>query len=75
MERIKVILMAGIAGTSLSPLIDAETFECTDAQNCEVRLWDPQEERWGEPEEVPDGTIVDTAWAMPWGDGWEATDD
>lgn len=59
--------------TLASSLSLADTFKCTDADGCEVRLWDPDANEWGDPEEVPDGTIVDTRWAMPWGEGWSET--
>jgi hypothetical protein len=54
----------------LAPLALAETFKCNQSTGCEVRLWNPNSQEWGEPEEVPDGTIVDSKWAMPWGEGW-----
>jgi hypothetical protein len=49
----------------------ADLIKCTDSGGCEVRLWDPENSRWGDPEDVPKGTIIDSAWGLAWGEGWQ----
>lgn len=50
----------------------AGDFKCTQPDGCNVRLWDPGCSCWLTAEEVPNGTIVNSDWAMPWGEGWSS---
>lgn len=54
----------------LAPLASADLLKCVQTEGCQVRLWNPTTQSWGDPEPAPRGTIIDTAWGMGWGEGW-----
>ncbi len=64
----KVALCIGLL-VSAAPAVFAKTFQCQQA-TCLVRLKNPETGGWLPPEVLPRGTIVDTAWGMPYGEGW-----
>jgi hypothetical protein len=72
-RSLKALSLPLAALALISSLGLADTFKCTEANGCEVKLWDPANNKWGEAEHVPEGTIVDSKWAMPWGEGWSET--
>lgn len=61
------LLTAAFTGTAVATAI-----KCVAAAGCEVKIWNPSTQTWGPAEHVPTGTIVDTAYAIGWGAGWEA---
>ncbi len=61
-----VVLAAALTSAAV-----AEPITCTRAAGCEVRIWNPTTQLWGPVEAVPNGTIVDTRYAIGWGAGWQ----
>lgn len=66
----RLLLAAQLLVLSAVPTI-GELIKCADNDGCQVRLWDPTTQSWGEPEPVPEGTIVSSDWAIGWGAGWQ----
>jgi hypothetical protein len=49
----------------------AEIIKCANSNGCQAKFWNPTTQTWGDPVDVPNGTIVDTRYAIGWGTGWQ----
>lgn len=53
----------------LCPFALAATIKCTDSGGCEIKIYQT-DGTLGPAIAVPKGTIIDSARAVAWGDGW-----